>query len=198
MNWKYNLVILNLILLLFTQIGNAQDTKTTISAEELNLYNQIMDYRRSKGLKKIPLSNSLTIVAQTHCKDLYENNPDSNKGCNAHSWSENEKWTGCCYSPDHKQANCMWDKPKELTSYQGYGFEIACGSSKDGLKDFNMTADYAIKSWKGSTHHNKVLINAGIWKDFEWNAIGIGIHKGFATVWFGKKLDAAGEPSKSK
>ena len=158
------------------------DSITTISSDEIELYNLIMDYRKSKGLENIPLSNSLTIVAQTHCKDLVNNKPDLNKKCNAHSWSNKGKWSSCCYTSDHKEASCMWDKPKELTPYAGYGFEIAVGSSESAYEDYIMTPDYAISSWKKSIHHNNVIINKDIWKATKWNAIGVGIYKGFATA----------------
>ena len=175
-----------------------QDSKTTISSDEIELYNQIMEYRKSKGLENIPLSNSLTIVAQTHCKDLVNNKPDLKNKCNAHSWSNKGEWSSCCYTSDHKEASCMWDKPKELTSYSGSGFEIAVGSSAPAFKDYVMTPDYAIRSWKKSFHHNNVIINNHIWKETKWNAIGVGIYKGFATVWFGMEVDLNGEPEREK
>ena len=171
-----------------------QISVTTISADEAKLYELIMDYRKSKGLESIPLSNSLTVVAQTHCKDLAENKPDLSEDCNAHSWSDVGDWTSCCYTPDHAQANCMWDKPGELSSYPGRGFEIAVGSSEPAFDTFVMTPEYAIDSWKKSVHHNNVLINEAIWKSSKWNAIGVGIKKGFACVWFGKKIDPEGAP----
>tara|TARA_R110001592_G_scaffold361382_1_gene671893 strand:+ start:614 stop:1162 length:549 start_codon:yes stop_codon:yes gene_type:complete len=179
-------------------INKPSENRTKISVDEIELYNLIMDYRKSKGLERIPLSNSLTIVAQTHCKDLANNKPDLKKKCNAHSWSANGKWSNCCYTPDHKEAECMWNKPNELTSYNGYGFEIAVGSSEPQFDDYIMTPEYAITSWKKSFHHNNVIINKDKWKDTKWNAIGIGIYKGFATVWFGKEVDSEGEPEKEK
>jgi hypothetical protein len=57
------------------------------SADERRLYNEIMDYRKSKNLPSIPLSKSLTYVAQMHSRDLAQNNPDQGK-CNLHSWSK--------------------------------------------------------------------------------------------------------------
>lgn len=158
-----------------------------LSAEEKKIYDLIMEYRKEKGLPSIPVSKSLTLVAQTHAKDLAINKPDKDN-CNAHSWSSKGKWTACCYTPDHAQAKCMWSKPRELTTYQGNGYEIACGSNR-GASDFVMTAEYALKSWKASSGHNEVMINQGIWKKNSWKAIGIGLHKSFAVVWFGKDAD---------
>jgi hypothetical protein len=164
-------------------------TEPSASVEELKLYNLIMEYRKSKNLPMIPLSRSLSYVAQEHCKDLYMNKPDLGPGCNAHSWSNKGKWTACCYTPDHQQAACMWNKPRELTGYKENGYEIACGSSKPEFTKFVMTAEFALDSWEKSVHHNDVIINNSIWKDFKWQAIGIGIYQNFATVWFGTLKD---------
>ena len=43
-----------------------------LGGEEEKLYNLIMTYRRDKGLKSIPLSSKLTLVAKTHVRDLAE------------------------------------------------------------------------------------------------------------------------------
>ena len=59
-----------------------------LTKEEKKLYDLIMEYRRSKNLEPIPLSESLTLVAQTHAKDLSENYKfDPGNRCNPHSWS---------------------------------------------------------------------------------------------------------------
>ncbi len=185
-----------LALLLLAPMAYGQGTQTKISAEELQLYNMLMDYRASKGLAPIPLSNALTLVARTHCRDLAINQPDLNANCNSHSWSSQGNWTSCCYTRDHRQASCMWNKPRELTSYTGDGFEIAVGSSDPKYNGYTMTARYAMDSWKGSFHHNNVIINEDMWKNTQWNAIGVGIYQGFATVWFGKEVDAEGAPER--
>ncbi|MBK6527098.1 MAG: hypothetical protein IPG07_17055 [Crocinitomicaceae bacterium] len=145
-----------------THTVNAGDTANTsdnpqtgadnikATTEELKLYQLIMEYREQNSLASIPLSKSLTYVAQQHCLDLYLNKPDLGDGCNAHSWSDKGAWSACCYTPDHKQAECIWEKPAEMTSYTGYGYEIACGSSDPQYSSFVMTAEYALQSWKKS------------------------------------------------
>ena len=159
------------------------DYSTTLSVEEQKLYDLIMQYRAEKKLPVIPLSKSLTFVAQTHVKDLADHFV-WDTDCNLHSWSDKGDWTSCCYTSDHAKAECMWNKPREMTSYRGSGYEISFG----GAKNYLATAEAAINSWKRSSGHNAVIINEGIWKD-RWNAIGIGIYKGFACVWFGKETD---------
>jgi hypothetical protein len=172
------------------QAQNAAPKKieAKITAEELKLYKLIMDYRKSKKFPVIPLSKSLTYVAQVHSKDLDVNHPDVGN-CNMHSWSKKGKWKSCCYTDDHKQAKCMWDKPRELTNYTGDGFEISTYNSE-------MNASQALESWKGRVHHNNVIINQDIWKDTRWNAIGIGINGTYAVVWFGSVSDQEGEPAR--
>jgi uncharacterized protein YkwD len=162
------------------------------SPDELQLYDLINAYRAEKGLEAIPLSPSLTLVAQTHSKDLAVNNPHKKQYCNLHSWSGNGSWKSCCYPNDHSNAECMWYKPRELTSYQGHGFEIAYYHSAQA------TPEEALDSWKRSAGHKAVLINEGTFKKAQWNAVGVGIYENYATVWFGREPDPAGSSDRSE
>jgi uncharacterized protein YkwD len=160
-------------------------TKVCLSQEEQKLYDLIMEYRKSNKLDAIPLSAKLTQVAQAHAKDLseqYEFKP--NNKCNPHSWSKKGTWTSCCYTNDHKQASCMWNKPREIASYEGNGYEIAYYSS------LGANAKEGIDGWKVSPGHNPLLINTGTWSKVKWKAIGIGIYKEYGLVWFGEVDDA--------
>ena len=159
-------------------------TEICLSPEELKLYNLIMEYRKEKNLAPIPFSRKLTQVAQVHARDLSENytfKPDGK--CNPHSWSTKGDWTPCCYTSDHKQARCMWDKPKEIAGYESEGFEIAYYSSAGA------TALEGLEGWQKSPAHNPLLINEGTWKQVEWKAIGIGIYGEYGVVWFGRLAD---------
>ena len=183
------------ILLLFFAFSAFRPVATApavvkIYSEELKLYNIIMQYRKAYNLPVIPLSKSLTYVAQEHCKDLAanHNNTSISGTCNLHSWSQNSRWSSCCYTPDHRFADCMWNKPKELTSYDDSGYEISFATSTEA------SAESALNSWRNSPSHNQVIINDGIWKNAHWNAIGIGIKNGYATVWFGQSPDKEGSP----
>ena len=158
------------------------DAELCLSKAELQLYQNLMAYRKSKKLPKVPISKSLTIVAQTHARDLMAEKPVS-KRCNLHSWSGTGDWSKCCYTSDHKRAKCMWDKPRELTNYKGDGYEIAHWHS-GGATPFS-----ALEGWKKSRGHNMVMINRGIWKDVDWKAVGVGIDGQYAVVWFGSESD---------
>jgi Cysteine-rich secretory protein family len=172
----------SLFLLFLCCLGCCFSYSQVLTDEENKLYKLLMQYRKEKGLLEIPVSKALTLVAQTHAKDLQDNQP-ARENCNMHSWSARGKWSSCCYTADHAQANCMWNKPRELTSYTGNGYEIAHGE-----EDAAATAEKALDGWKKSAAHNAVIINEGIWKA-KWNAVGIGIYKGFAVAWFGNDID---------
>lgn len=162
--------------------------KVQLTSEELKLYNLITTYRHANGQGTIPLSVSLTIVAHLHATDLEENRPDTGS-CIMHSWSEKGKWQSCCYTADHAQKNCMWNKPRELTSYSGNGYEISAQYSE------GIDAKQALALWKASTYHNEAILNKGAYK-VKWNAIGIAIYKKYAVIWFGREFDKEGEPAK--
>ncbi len=153
------------------------------SIEEVKLAKLINSYRISKRLDSVSVSANLNIVAQTHANDLHLYYKESNR-CNMHSWSRNGNWKECCYTDNHKQAKCMWDKPRELSSYQGDGFEIAAFYS-DGI-----TAQMALDMWKKSPSHHDVILQKGIWKTKSFKAMGIGIKGNYACVWFGFEPDS--------
>ncbi len=155
-----------------------------ISAGESRLLSLIMDYRRSRGLRAVPVSRSLSRVARMHARDLSENPPRGE--CNMHSWSSSTKWSACCYTPNHARSQCMWNKPRELSRYPGNGYEISYGGS------MHADPEGALHGWQGSTGHNSVIINAGIWSSHPWGAIGAGIVGGYAVVWFGEETDPEG------
>ena len=67
-----------------------------------DLANVINQYRRDRGLPEIPVSPSLTRVAELHVADLAAHPRD--RGCNLHSWSEHGAWSACCYTDDLAQA----------------------------------------------------------------------------------------------
>ena len=173
----------NFLLIVLFSLAYGNTFSQILSTEEKNLYDMITEYRKENGLPYIPLSKSLTFVAQTHVKDL-QTSGFVNSTCNMHSWSNNGPWTSCCYTSDHARASCMWNKPRELTSYPGNGYEISFGSY-----GASVNAEGALNGWKESHGHNSVIINQGIWADNNWKAIGVGISKGYAVVWFGEELD---------
>ena len=85
----------------------------------------------------------------------------------------------------------MWNKPRELTNYHGDGYEIAYWTNEP-----LSPADFASKSltgWKRSPEHNEVILNKGMWKTADWNAMGVGYYLGYTVIWFGKEPDVEPE-----
>jgi uncharacterized protein YkwD len=162
------------------------DPSVCLSSEEKKFYDLMMAYRKSKGLGPVMLSPKLTLVAQTHARDLANNYKfDPKNKCNPHSWSSKGKWSPCCYTNDHAEAQCMWDKPKEIAGYSSPGYEIAYYSSAGA------TAEQGLEGWIKSPSHNPLMINEGIWKKVTWGAIGIGFYEEYGVVWFGELADGS-------
>jgi hypothetical protein len=162
--------------------GSARHSDVALTDDEAQLYRLLMDYRREHGLSPIPLSPSLSRVAKLHVRDLEAHPPSGS--CNLHSWSEYGSWTPVCYQGGESVAR-MWSKPRELTGYQGNGYEIAAATSRLILPD------EALSLWEESSSHNAVMINSGVWQRLEWKAVGVAISGSYAVVWFGEQPDNA-------
>jgi len=165
----------------------SRQARVCVSEEEHALIESVRSYRASQNLPEVPLSGALTEVAQAHVRDLADEAPHEASRCNLHSWSDDGSWSPCCYTDDHANASCMWDKPAELTDYDSAGYEIAYQGPSD--------AELIIAQWKASPGHNAVMVNRGQWTNFTWQAMGVGIVDDFAVIWFGREEDASEAPS---
>jgi hypothetical protein len=144
------------------------------------LCDAINAYRADHGLAAVPVSAAMTQVARFHVEDLTAHGTGA-AGCNLHSWSFGDpRWTGCCYTPDHAQAQCMWSKPQEISAYASPGYEIAAGGGG------GITPAQAVALWDGSQPHQDVILNHDIWTGRTWRALGCAIETGYAVVWFGE------------
>lgn len=161
-----------------------------LSKEEKSLLDHINQYRKQRSLPSIKLSRSLTFVAKQHAYDLASNVVLTER-CNMHSWSGKGKWISCCYTSNHEEAECMWNKPGELTDYPGHGYEIVFYSNREYVSVGDYSTD-VLDSWSKSNGHNTVILNLDVWKQINWKSIGIGIYEGYATVWFGAEDDPEG------
>jgi uncharacterized protein YkwD len=147
-----------------------------IEPEEAKLYQLVNTYRQERGLPALPLSRSLSLVANRHVRDAI-NQPS---GQNPHSWSN------CNYNPNVVSTlACMWQAPQRLaTGYPGRGFENLA-AMPDGS---SISAQAALKVWQASPEHNAVILNQGIWQR-PWQAVGVGMYQGYAVLWFGDQPD---------
>ncbi len=161
-------------------------SEDTIDGDELTLYNLIMDYRGTLGLSTIPLSAGLTATAGRHVLDTVYNTG----AYEGHSWSD------AAYSgSDSSTYLNMWNAPTRIgTSYTGNGYEISTGYVGSFVTNTIMTAANALANWQSSPGHNDVITNQSPWLQ-DWLAIGIGMHKGVAHVWFGHETDPGGTPT---
>lgn len=162
---------------------------TAAASETTDLFTAINTYRQGLGLTAIPLSPQLTAVAKAHVQDLMANfatDPNyTGAGCVPHGWSSQGQWTGGCYKfEDPTTFPIMWNKPKEIANYSGSGFEILFGTT-----GITATATAALQAWQADPPHNDVIVNQGIWQDHPWQAIGVWVEDGWASVWFGEQTD---------
>ena len=195
----FRLIIVCFLLILFSEKAFSQKETAIkqlpefcLTPVEMELFRQINEYRVQNSLPVVKLSVSLSFVARTHARDQQYNYKES-KRCNMHSWSNKGNWTACCYTPDHKNAKFMWNKPRELTNYLGDGYEISFYSSYK-YPSASVFAKEILIGWKKSPAHNNVILNKSIWNNVRWEAIGVGVYGDYANVWFGKEEDGAGEP----
>lgn len=167
------------VLLFVGAVAGAQ----TGSAPADRLAHLINAFRLSQGLPEISISPRLTQVAQAHVQDLEQARPAGQ--CNGHSWSAAGPWSACCYTADHAQAQCMWDKPREITrsAYPGPGFEIVFWASGQA------TPEKALERWKVSNGHRDVILSRGVWSRTPWQAMGTAVSAHHAVVWFGESPD---------
>lgn len=156
--------------------------------EERQFHQLFNHYRRSRGLPSISLSTSMTVVAQQHARDLQATGPQGT--CGLHSWSRRGSWSACCYTPDHRQKQCMWDKPRELTQYPGNGYEIAV--ALDSPNGAGITPQKALSLLQRSREHNMVMLNQGPWVPHPWTSVGVGMAGQYAVIWFGEERDPCG------
>jgi hypothetical protein len=183
-----------LLLATFMIAAQAQDQQAPLTDMEKQLADLVNQNRTEHGLPVIPVTNSLTEVARAHIADLNAYHPDTknygNGNCNTHSWSNHGAWTAVCYtgSGGISESQKMWNKPREITDYNGDGYEIAYWNS------LKATPSGAMESWKTEVppYHLDVILERNMWQGHPWKAMGVGIDGNYAVVWFGDEVDPAG------
>ncbi|NCD42330.1 MAG: hypothetical protein EOL88_09590 [Bacteroidia bacterium] len=155
-----------------------------LSNEEQALANAVNQWRRQNDLPEVPLSNALTYVADVHAKDLHFYTP-YDRNCSMHSWSDNGRWSGCCYSNPTTDGRCMHNKPHELTGYAGLGFELVYWDNSAH------PSENAFQLWKANHASNTLLLNRDLFSVYDWNAMGVRIFRGYVVLWFGTVQDVS-------
>ena len=166
----------------------ARSTRPANADEQRRFADSINTYRVARRLPRIAVSASLMAVARAHLDDL-EQRHRRDAQCNMHSWSNAGNWSGCCYTPDHARAACMWNKPREITGgrYSSPGYEIVAHYSDP------ITPARALLIWQESPAHLAMLLNTQQWAQHPWQAMGAAIGRHYAVVWFGEEPDTAAD-----
>jgi hypothetical protein len=161
--------------------------ETCISKEEGRLAEMINNLRKQNRLPEIALSTSLTVVAKLHVNDLQSNRPDTSI-CSTASWSNKGNWTPCCFTALAPNFECIWGKPKELTSYNFRGYEIV--HYEEGI----IQVDSMFALWLKTPAVLDMILGRNTHNDKRWAAIGLAVGENYVSVWLGQRADAAGRP----
>lgn len=144
-----------------------QGCPSDIRADSIAFTDALNDFRQANGKSRLSVSVSLMYVAQKHVENQVIGGVPSDP-CNLHSWNSiaGEDYRSCCYTSDHAQAQCMWDKPREITSdwpsggcsqFTGSGYEISGNNYAD--------IGAVITGWNKSEGHRKVMLTLENWGD---------------------------------
>ncbi len=169
------------------QNGNIPD-KFCISSAEDQLFNRINLFRIENGKTSIENSISLSYVAKLHVDDLLENHPDTSI-CNLSSWSDKGEWSACCYNSYVPNQDCMWDKPKEITSFKYRGYELALYFEGD------FDVDTVMQLIQSSKEARDMILTNGNYRQKKWICGGFGINDHYVSIWFAQRPDRNGNPT---
>lgn len=156
------------------------------------LFDLVNHYRTARGKPAHPFSRTMGTTAAAHVSDLALHPQIDSGVCIPHSWSNfgGLLWTGCCYTIDAAQADCMWSKPRQISAglgmqhYQGNGYEIA-------LRGFEgITPQQVMDAFINSPPHQAVMLSSGGWQFLDTHpAMGAAMLGKYAVVWFGDATD---------
>ncbi|HEY0427892.1 MAG TPA: CAP domain-containing protein [Pyrinomonadaceae bacterium] len=150
-----------------------------ISPQEKELFRIVNEYRAANNLPLIPLSESLSRLANRHLLDLTINIKSFTHG-----------WSNCPYDIKNENTwNCVTESPKRLNSgYTGEGFENLYRNDGGAA-----TPALALQAWKKSDLHNSLILNLNVFKDKKFDAFGIAIDGEYVALWFGSAASNYGD-----
>lgn len=180
-----------------------------LTLEETELVRLINLKRKENNLSILKVAPELYLTAKWHVIDLATNTPHKNHtdarglACDLHSWSNrgaemilnalpknststvsklvdlSKAWNPSCYTPDHKYAEEMWKKPREVANYKGLAYEIVYWTSAP------LSPSMAMYKWENSKVESDMLLELGEWKNSGWAWMGAGVYGNYAVVWLG-------------
>ena len=145
------------------------------SAEERALFQLVNKYRAANRRPQIKLSPTLSMVANRHLIDLMQNVKAFTHG-----------WSNCPYDiAVEKTWPCVGDAPQRLNSgYKGQGFETLYRTATG-----NAAPSLALDAWEKSKLHNSIILNLDMFKNMEWDEVGVALDGPYAALWFGAPAD---------
>lgn len=118
-------------------LAGSGDAATVYDAEELEFLGLINEYREQNGLRPVILSDTITVAAERHSRDMAE------YGFFAHNTAQSS-----FYEPGSQP----WDRMEQ----EGYDYNTAKG---ENLAVGYETAEEAMQAWKDSPAHNAAMLD---------------------------------------
>ncbi len=167
---RWLLAVLAVVLLSTFALAGSGGAATAYDAEELEFLGLINEYREENGLRPMILSDTLTVAAERHSKDMAE------YGFFAHETAESS------YYPAGAEP---WDRMEA----EGYDHNTAKG---ENLAVGYALAEEAMQAWKESPAHNAAML------DGNYRVMGVArinvpgsVHGWYWTTDFGGYVDAS-------
>ena len=167
---RWLLAVLAVVLLSTFALAGSGGAATAYDDEELEFLGLINDYREENGLRPVILSDTLTVAAERHSRDM------AAYGFFAHDTAQ---------SSYYKAGAEPWDR----MAAEGYDHNTAKG---ENLAVGYETAEEAIQAWKRSPSHNAAMLdgNYRVMGVARINAPG-SVHVWYWTTDFGGYVDAS-------
>ena len=167
---RWLLAVLAVVMLSTFALAGSGGAATAYDDEELEFLGLINDYREQNGLRPVILSDTLTVAAERHSKDMAE------YGFFAHNTAQSS------YYPAGAEP---WDRMEA----EGYDHNTAKG---ENLAVGYETAAEAMQAWKTSPSHNAAML------DGNYRVMGVArindpdsVHGWYWTTDFGGYVDAS-------
>ena len=167
---RWLLASLAVVMLSTFALAGSGGAATAYDDEELEFLGLINDYRQENGLRPVILSDTLTVAAERHSKDM------AGYGFFAHNSAQSS------YYPAGAQP---WDR----MAAEGYDHNTAKG---ENLAVGYETAEEAMQAWKRSPSHNAAML------DGNYRVMGVArindpgsVHVWYWTTDFGGYVDAS-------
>jgi uncharacterized protein YkwD len=161
-------VVTALLAVLIAGTAAAEESSTDYDGEELQFLQLMNDYRKDNGLKPLIFSDTLSVAAERHSRDMAE-------------YSFFSHYTVA--SSHYREGSAPWDR----MAAEGYGYNTYRG---ENIAVGYETAERAFEAWRNSPSHNAAML------DGKYRVIGVArinapgsVHGWYWTTDFGAVVD---------